>query len=344
DGVRFFAPDVQVLSFPACDCLPYDRVSPKSDTESERLATLAALAQRKKDSGPAVVIMVINAILQRVPPRSAIEGASFFAKTGANVGYDKLAAFLAANGYVNASTVREPGDFALRGGIVDLWPPGSEQPLRLDFFGQELDAIRRFDAETQLSADRIDSVELLPASEAPLDSASISRFRSGYVARFGPATSDDPLYESVSAGRKQQGMEHWLPLFHDHLDTLFDFVPDALILLAYQSGESKSARLELIADYYATRKEMLGPKGDDKKHAMKTAPYKPAARYAVSDGQGMGRIALLSSRARALAIPGAGVDEVRRCGRQDRPRLRAGASADRHQCVRDSGAACESVA
>ena len=275
DGVRFFAPDVPVLSFPAWDCLPYDRVSPKSDTESERLATLAALARRQKDSGPAIVITVINAILQRVPPRAAIEGASFFAKTGANVGYDKLAAFLAANGYVNASTVREPGDFALRGGIVDLWPPGSEQPLRLDFFGQELDAIRRFDAETQLSADKIDSVELLPASEAPLDPASISRFRSGYVARFGPATSDDPLYESVSAGRKQQGMEHWLPLFHDHLDTLFDFVPGALILLAHQSEEAKNARLELIADYYATRKEMLAPKGEDSKHAIKAPPYKP---------------------------------------------------------------------
>jgi len=274
DGVRFFAPDVAVLPFPAWDCLPYDRVSPKSDTESERLATLAALALRTKNSGPAIVVTTINAVLQRVPPREAIEGASFVAKTGANVGYDKLTAFLVANGYANASTVREPGDFALRGGIVDLWPPGSEQPLRLDFFGPTLDAIRRFDAETQLSADKIDSVELLPASEAPLDPASISRFRSGYVARFGPATSDDPLYEAVSAGRKQQGMEHWLPLFHDHLDTLFDFVPDALILLAYQMEESKSARLELIADYYATRKEMLGHK-EDAKHAIKAPPYKP---------------------------------------------------------------------
>jgi transcription-repair coupling factor (superfamily II helicase) len=274
DGVRFFAPDVAVLPFPAWDCLPYDRVSPKSDTESERLATLAALALRTKDSGPAIVVTTINAALQRVPPREAIEGASFVAKTGANVGYDKLTAFLVANGYANASTVREPGDFALRGGIVDLWPPGSEQPLRLDFFGPTLDAIRRFDAETQLSADKIDSVELLPASEAPLDPASISRFRSGYVARFGPATSDDPLYEAVSAGRKQQGMEHWLPLFHDHLDTLFDFVPDALVLLAYQVEESKAARLELIADYYATRKEMLGHK-EDAKHAIKAPPYKP---------------------------------------------------------------------
>ena len=272
DGVRFFAPDVTVLSFPAWDCLPYDRMSPKPDIESERLATLAALAGRGKDSAPTVVITVVNAVLQRVPPRSAIEGASFIARTGANVAYEKLTAFLAANGYSNASTVREPGDFALRGGIVDLWPPGSEQPLRLDFFGPTLDAIRRFDAETQLSSDKVDAIELLPASEAPLDPKSISRFRAGYVARFGPA-SDDPLYESVSAGRKQQGMEHWLPLFHDHLDTFFDFAPGALILLAHQSEEAKTARLELIADYYSARKDLLGEKSD--KQAIKAPPYKP---------------------------------------------------------------------
>jgi transcription-repair coupling factor (superfamily II helicase) len=272
DGVRFFAPDVTVLPFPAWDCLPYDRMSPKPDIESERLATLAALAGRGKDSAPTVVVTVVNAVLQRVPPRSAIEGASFIARIGANVAYEKLTAFLAANGYANASTVREPGDFALRGGIVDLWPPGSEQPLRLDFFGPTLDAIRRFDAETQLSSDKVDAIELLPASEAPLDPKSISRFRAGYVARFGPA-SDDPLYESVSAGRKQQGMEHWLPLFHDHLDTFFDFAPSALILLAHQSEEAKTARLELVADYYSARKDLLGEKSD--KQAIKAPPYKP---------------------------------------------------------------------
>ena len=113
------------------------------------------------------------------------------------------------------STVREPGDFALRGGIVDLWPPGSEQPLRLDFFGATLEAIRRFDAETQL-VDRARSreIELLPASEAPLDKDSISRFRTGYVAAFGPATATIRFTKSVSAGRKHQGMEHWLPLFY----------------------------------------------------------------------------------------------------------------------------------
>ncbi|MDE1987259.1 MAG: transcription-repair coupling factor [Alphaproteobacteria bacterium] len=272
DVMRFFAPGVQLLPFPAWDCLPYDRVSPKPDIESMRLATLAALARRTKDSGPAVVVATVNAALQRVPPKEAILGSSFAAKVGQTVSHEKLASFLAQNGYVRAGTVREPGDFALRGGIVDLWPPG-EQPLRLDFFGETLDAIRKFDAETQLSAGEVNAIELLPASEVPLDDASISRFRSGYVATFGPA-SDDPLYESVSAGRKAQGTEHWLPLFYERLDTLFDFVPRALIMLGHHSEEAKVARIELVADYYDTRRQFL--KSEDKgKGALKSPPYKP---------------------------------------------------------------------
>ena len=272
-AVRFFAPALTVLPFPAWDCLPYDRVSPKSDIESLRLATLAALAQRTKNAGPAIVVTTINAILQRVPPRAAIEEASFFAQVGHAVDHDKLVAFLAANGYARASTVREPGEFALRGGIIDLWPPGTSDPLRLDFFGTSLEAIRRFDAETQLSSDQIRKIEILPASEAPLDPDSISRFRAGYVATFGPATSD-PLYESVSAGRKHQGMEHWLPLFHDHLETLFDYAPDALLFLSHQAEESKNARLELVADYYATRRQFLDHKGEGKEN-LNAPPYKP---------------------------------------------------------------------
>src|SRR5215472_15372758 len=248
EALTFFAPDVELLEFPAWDCLPYDRMSPKSDIESRRLATLAALARRTERSGPAVVVATINALLQRVPPKKAIEGASFFARVGNTIEHEKLVAFLAANGYVRASTVREPADFALRGGIVDLWPPGTEQPLRLDFFGSTLDAIRVFDADTQLSTDQVREIELLPASEAPLDKDSIRRFRTGYVAQFGPA-SDDPLYESVSAGRKAIGMEHWLPLFYEQLDTFFDFAGQrALFLLGYQMEEAKAARIELIRD------------------------------------------------------------------------------------------------
>ena len=270
-AIGFFAPAQAVLSFPAWDCLPYDRVSPKPDIESRRLATLAALARGGEK--PCVIVTTINALLQRVPPKSAVANASFAAKNGAEVDRDALVAFLAGNGYVRAGTVREPGDFSLRGGIVDLWPPGEEQPLRLDFFGSTLDAIRRFDAETQLSDKKaVAEVALLPASEAPLNAQAISRFRTGYVAAFG-AAGDDPLYESVSAGRKTQGMEHWLPLFYDHLDTLFDYLPRCLVLLGYQAEESKTARLELVRDYYETREQFRNAKDD--KHAIKGPPYKP---------------------------------------------------------------------
>jgi transcription-repair coupling factor (superfamily II helicase) len=270
-AIRFFAPQMTVLPFPAWDCLPYDRVSPKPDIESRRLATLAALA--RDGEKPAVIVTTVNALLQRVPPKIAIAGASFAAKNGAEVDREALVAFLSGNGYVRAGTVREPGDFALRGGIVDLWPAGEEQPLRLDFFGSTLDAIRCFDAETQLSDKAaVPEIALLPACEAPLNAEAISRFRGGYVAAFGTA-GDDPLYESVSAGRKTQGMEHWLPLFYERLDTLFDYLPRCLVMLGHQAEESKAARLELIQDYYETREQFRHAK--DEKHAIKGPPYKP---------------------------------------------------------------------
>ena len=269
-AMTFFAPQIQILSFPAWDCLPYDRVSPKPDIESTRLATLAALA---KGVDACVIVTSVNAVLQRVPPRDAIAKASFQARAGEDVHRDGLIKFLAANGYVRADTVRDPGDFALRGGIVDLWPPASDEPLRLDFFGETLEAIRRFDAATQLSRDTVDGIALLPASEAPLSEAAISRFRTGYVALFGPS-GDDPLYESVSAGRKAVGMEHWLPLFYEKLDTIFDYLPRSLVMLAHQVEEAKAARLDVIADCYETR-EQFRHQDPNAKAAMKATPYKP---------------------------------------------------------------------
>ncbi|HEY6578770.1 MAG TPA: hypothetical protein VIY09_05570, partial [Rhizomicrobium sp.] len=123
DGIGFFAPKTRVLQFPAWDCLPYDRLSPKPDIESRRLATLAALASRGHEAGAAVVVTPVHALLQRVPPRAAIRESSFLARAGQPIGHEQLVGFLVRNGYARASTVREPGDFALRGGIIDLWPP-----------------------------------------------------------------------------------------------------------------------------------------------------------------------------------------------------------------------------
>ncbi|HYM18991.1 MAG TPA: transcription-repair coupling factor [Micropepsaceae bacterium] len=279
EAARFFAPELEVLYFPAWDCLPYDRVSPRSDIESRRLATLAALAARNATSHACLVVTTVNACLQRVPPRDFIARASFSAKTGANVDRDALTAFLAGNAYSRTGTVREPGEYALRGGIVDLWPPGSEEPLRLDFFGPELESIRRFDAESQLSTGTEERITLLPASETPLDPDAISRFRSGYVAAFGGVTDDDPLYEAVSAGRKHAGQEHWLPLFYDHLDTLFTYAGHAPAFLSPHIDEAKKARLELIADYYATREALRTGKGPVGAISAPYKPLKPNALY-----------------------------------------------------------------
>ena len=239
-------PELPILHFPAWDCLPYDRVSPRSDIESQRLATLAALAKRNEKSGAALVVTTINALVQRVPPRESIAGASFFAKVGAEIALEELIRFLSRNAYSRTGTVREPGEYAPRGGILDLWPPGQEEPLRLDFFGPQLEAIRRFDAESQRTSGTQDSVALLPATETPLDAEAISRFRAGYVAAFGAVTDDDPLYEAISAGRKHAGQEHWLPLFHARLDTLFDYTGRAVGLprAADRGGAESAARAD----------------------------------------------------------------------------------------------------
>ncbi|MGB8601085.1 MAG: transcription-repair coupling factor, partial [Rhizomicrobium sp.] len=272
-AMQFFAPNADVLPFPAWDCLPYDRVSPKSDIVSQRLVTLAALARRpEKGAKPTVVVTTLNALMQRVPTRKAIMAASFAAKPGDKIDREKLAAYLAGNGYMRTGTVREPGDFALRGSIVDLWAPGGE-PVRLDFFGDTLESIRQFDAASQLSSGKVARLALLPASEVPLDPASVSRFRTGYIAAFGPA-GDDPLYESISAGHKAPGMEHWLPLFHEELETLFDYLPHTLVMLCHQEAESRIARFELIRDYYETRRQFLK---DGDTRAVKAPPYKPLA-------------------------------------------------------------------
>jgi transcription-repair coupling factor (superfamily II helicase) len=278
EALAFFEPSVGVLPFPAWDCLPYDRLSPKAEVAAERMATLAALTGRAR--GPRVVITTVSAALQRVPPREAVESASFVARKGDTIRLDDLLAFLARNGFARASSVVEPGDYAVRGGIVDVFAPGMEMPLRFDLFGDTLESIRQFEAESQTSVGEVDRVVLTPVSEVPLDAEAVQRFRSGYLATFGAVLDDDPLYEAVSAGRKQAGMEHWLPLFHARLETLFDYVGDAAVTLDHQVEESHAARLTLIADYYDARVTARAvAKGAVKGMAPPYKPLKPETLY-----------------------------------------------------------------
>ena len=257
----FFAQDVEVLDYPAWDCLPYDRLSPTAGIGAQRMAALTRLASRKTGDKPLLVVTTVSAAMQRTPPKAVTTVAGFEAKVGQDLDTAALEAYFAANGYVRASTVSERGEFAVRGGVIDVFPPGFAEPVRLDMFGSELESIRAFDPESQRSTGQMKAVSLAPVSEVLLDKDAISRFRTGYLKLFG-APGDDPLYATISEGARRQGMEQWLPLFYDTLDTLFDYLPDAAqVFLDNQAEAARAERWDLIADAYDARAEAAKAKG-----------------------------------------------------------------------------------
>ena len=257
-ALDFFAPDLPVVEFPAWDCLPYDRLSPQPTASATRMATLARLP--KLAGKPHIVVTTVSAMMQYVPPRDLIGARVFQARPGQDLDIEALVQFLSANGYSRCSTVMEPGDFAVRGGIIDLFPPGNDSPVRLDMFGQTLESIRKFDPETQRSKEQCDEVFLFPAGEIHLNDKAISQFRRGYTAIFGAVTEHDPLYEAISAGARYQGMEHWLPLFYETLETAFDHFGDCAYFTDPQTGNAYQERAEQIQDYYTAREEALHDK------------------------------------------------------------------------------------
>ena len=261
-ALAFFAKDIEVLDFPAWDCLPYDRLSPTASVAAQRMAALTQLAQRDPaDRRPLLVITTIAAASQRIPPRHAVTKAAFEARVGLDLDTSALEGYVTANGYIRASTVAERGEYAIRGGVIDVFPPGFDEPVRLDLFGTELESIRAFDPETQRSTRQLKTVSLLPVSEILLDSDAISRFRTGYLNLFG-TPGDEPMYAAVSAGARRQGLEHWLPLFYERLDSLFDYLPDdAPVFLDSQVEQARAERWSLTSDAYEARREAALGKG-----------------------------------------------------------------------------------
>jgi transcription-repair coupling factor (superfamily II helicase) len=264
-ALGFFAPEISCYQFPAWDCLPYDRVSPNPGLVGRRLECLGRLA-RTDGKGGRIVLATVAGALQRVPPPAVLADTTVELAIGVSIDPSELIRALDHAGYRRAETVMEPGEFAMRGGIVDVFPPAAEMPLRLDFFGDELESMRHFDPSTQRSLTDITPPETLvlgPVSEITLDADAISRFRSGYRAMFGASGTDDPLYEAVSAGERMIGMEHWLPLFHAELVTLFDYLPDAMVVLDNDAEGAGEARLELIQEYFQARVDVVDKTGDD---------------------------------------------------------------------------------
>ena len=251
-----FAPEVEVLTFPGWDCLPYDRASPALRVMAERLATLNAL-QRKHDK-PQLLVATASAATQRVLTPFRIRQLTRRIAQGERIERETLISQLNALGYQRADTVAEHGEYAVRGSLVDLFPAGEELALRLDFFGDEIDSIRRFDPVDQRSTDKATGFVLMPASEALLDEESIRRFRSAYREKFGASSTQDPLYQALSEGRRMAGMEHWLPLLEERLETLFDHLGESdLIMRDVGADQAIEARRDAIEDYHQNRVRAL---------------------------------------------------------------------------------------
>jgi transcription-repair coupling factor (superfamily II helicase) len=267
-SLAFFAPDIAVLEFPAWDCLPYDRVAPHAGVVAQRMSALSRLAHQQPQGRPSVLLTTVNAALQRLSPRALVATQSLLAAPGNVLAMETITSWLELNGFVRTPTVREPGDYAVRGGIIDLYAPGSAEPVRLDFFGDTLESIRSFDPESQRTTRQLPGIDLVPVAEFQLTSETIRRFRLGYVEAFGAPTPDDLMYEAVSEGRRFAGMEHWLPLFHDRLESIFDYVPETPVVLEPLVEDAARDRLDQIKDYYDARAQALAAGGSG-------PPYRP---------------------------------------------------------------------
>ncbi len=276
DAAAFFAPELEVIEFPAWDSLPYDRASPALAISARRLAALHRLQAGKARAQ--LIVTTANAVLQRVLTPFRIRESVREFKPGVEIGRESLSALLQRQGYSRTDTVIDKGEYAVRGSIVDIFPSGMDEALRLDFFGDELESLRSFDPNTQMSTGRLDRHLLLPASEALLDEDSIKRFRSRYREMFGANATQDPLYEAVSEGRRLAGMEHWLPLFEDKLATLFDHLgKDDLVVIDQAALAAADERVKDVRDYFDQRTAITGQaKGNYR-------PLQPDALYMSAD-------------------------------------------------------------
>lgn len=259
DAAAWFAPELEIVTIPAWDCLPYDRASPSLRSAAQRLAGLHALQASVK--APQLVLTTAAAVLQRTLTPFRVRQLVARLAPNERIAIEALTKLLQANGYSRTDTVHDAGEYAVRGGIVDLFPGGAKEPLRLDFFGDEIETLRSFDPHTQRSTGDVPSFTLLPASEALLDEETIKRFRGRYRELFGASATGDPLYQAVSDGRRLAGMEHWLPQFEERLVPLADhWGADALVVRDGGVTGAAQTRLEAITDYHANRVAAL--KGD----------------------------------------------------------------------------------
>jgi transcription-repair coupling factor (superfamily II helicase) len=246
--LAFFIPrDVPVLAFPDYETLPYDRFSPHPDIISQRLRTLATLPRLARG----IVLADLPTALQRLPPRSFIDAHSLSLAVGEELDLEAFRLRLTAAGYASVPQVGTPGEFAIRGSLFDLFPMGSDAPLRIDLDDRRIDSIRSFDAETQRTVGRLERIELLPAREFSLAPDSIRDFRRRFRTRFEGDLTRMPVYRDVGEGIAPAGIEYFLPLFFDTTATLFDYLPGSAVLaLPANAAEALASALRAIEERY----------------------------------------------------------------------------------------------
>ena len=261
EEISWFYPKLRVNHFPDWETLPYDQISPHPDLISERLLTLYQMTQREFD----INLLPLSTSLHLLPPRSYIEKFSFNFKTNQAVDINAFKNRLVDNGYLYVEKVMNPGEFAMRGGIIDIFPMGSIVPYRIDFFDNEIESIRTFDVDTQRSLYPTNKIKLLPARECPLDDEGVGIFRNNYREKFEGDLSKSKIYKSITKSTPFAGMEWYLPLFFKQTNSIFDYIePKDVVLLLGDTAKAASdywsettSRYRLYA--YDTERPILEP-------------------------------------------------------------------------------------
>jgi transcription-repair coupling factor (superfamily II helicase) len=249
----FFKPEmVKVLTFPAWDCLPYDRISPSKSVMAERLHTLMTLSGAKKQNH--CVITTISALLQKLPPPTTFQNRSLEVSVGKTLPPNTLQTFFQNNGYEQAEIVTSTGHYAIRGNLIDVYPPGEKLPLRFDLFGDEIESIKSFDPETQRTIESLASLTLLPTTEVFLTKSSQEFFREQYRKNFGVEATKDPLYEAVSSNRPFAGQEHWLPYFYPSMTDLLTYTGPSTIFMPLDAPDIAKTYQDQVEDHFQARK------------------------------------------------------------------------------------------
>ncbi len=225
-------PQTKILKFPAWDTVPYDRVSPNVNLMAERVNTLAELAANPNPKTPRIILASIGAAIQKLPPKKIFLNSMREVAIGNQLDFNEFLHYAVINGYNRVEQVMEAGEYAVRGDILDIFPVGTPEPLRIDLFGDEVEKIRTFDALTQRTTGELNKYTFQVMGEVALDNNTIKNFRTKYRETFGAISSSDEIYEAISNGQKYMGMENWLPFFYeDNLLSIFDYIPmDSVVL------------------------------------------------------------------------------------------------------------------